>query len=55
MCTQKDVLFHKNQGKKQLQVARYWNGYPEKIVQETEWVALLNWDSITDQVEHGVP
>ena len=66
MCTQKDVLFHKNQGKRQRQVARmlginretvarYWNGSPEEIFQESEWVALINWDSIIDQVEHGVP
>lgn len=66
MSTQKDVLFHKNQGKKQRQVARilginretvarYWNGPPEEVLQEMEWVALLNWDYITDQVEHGVP
>lgn len=66
MCIQKDVLFHKEQGKKQRQVARilginretvarYWNGSLDEISQEAEWVALLNWDYITDQVEHGVP
>ncbi len=66
MSTQKDVLFHKNQGKKQRQVARilginretvarYWDGPPEDISQEQAWVALLNWDTIVDQVEHGVP
>lgn len=66
MSTQKDVLFYKNQGKKQRQVARilginretvarYWNGSPEAFLQEMEWVALLNWDYIIDQVEHGVP
>jgi hypothetical protein len=66
MCIQKDVLFHKEQGKKQRQVARilginretvarYWNGSVDEISQEAEWVILLNWDHITDQVEHGVP
>jgi transposase len=66
MSIQKDILFHKNQGKKQRQVARilginretvarYWNGSPEEEFQELEWVALLNWDYIADQVEHGVP
>jgi transcriptional regulator with XRE-family HTH domain len=66
MSLQKDVLFYKNQGKKQRQVARilginretvarYWNGSPEEILQESEWMVLLNWDYVTDQIEHGVP
>jgi DNA invertase Pin-like site-specific DNA recombinase len=64
MSIQNDILNYKNQGKKQRQVARllgvnretfarYWNGSPEEVPQELEWVALLNWDHITDQVEHG--
>lgn len=66
MSIQNDVLFHKKQGKTQRQVAgilginretvaRYWNGSPEEISHELEWVALLNWDYITDQIKHGVP
>ncbi len=66
MSIQKEVLFHKGQGKKQRQVARtlginretvarYWNGSPEEFIQEPEWVPLLNWDYIADQIEHGVP
>lgn len=66
MSIQNDILNYKNQGKKQRQiarllginretVARYWNGPPEEVAQELEWVAPLNWDYITDQIEHGVP
>jgi len=66
MSIQKDVLYHKSLGKNKSKVARalglnretvarYWNGSPEEIFQEPEWVALLNWDYIVDQVEHGVP
>lgn len=66
MSTQKDVLHHKSLGKKQRQiarilginretVARYWDGTPEEIIQEPDWVACLNWDYILDQLEHDVP
>jgi hypothetical protein len=66
MSIQKDVLYHKALGKNKSEVARvlginretvsrYWDGAPEEIIQEPEWVALLNWDYITDQIEHDVP
>lgn len=66
MSTQKNVLHHKSLGKNKTEVAqilginretvsRYWEGSPETIMQEPEWVALLNWDYIIDQIEHGVP
>ena len=66
MSIQNDVLFHKNQGKKQRlvdrilginreTVSRYWNAYPEEALQEFEWVVLLNWDYITGlQRPHSV-
>ncbi|MCM2351967.1 MAG: IS21 family transposase [Bacteriovoracaceae bacterium] len=66
MSIQKDVLHHKGLGKNKSEIARvlginretvsrYWDGSPEEIIQEPEWVALLNWDYITDQIEHDVP
>lgn len=66
MSTQKNVLHHKSLGKNKSEVAqilginretvsRYWEGSPDEVVQEPEWVALLNWDYIIDQVEHDVP
>ena len=59
MDIQKDVLYYKNQGKKQRQVARilginretvarYWNGSPQEISEKPKWVATLNWDYIVD-------
>jgi hypothetical protein len=65
MSTQKDVLHHKRLGKNKSEVARilginretvlrYWEGSPEEIINEPEWIPLLNWDYIIDQIEHGV-
>jgi transcriptional regulator with XRE-family HTH domain len=66
MSIQKDILHHKGHGKSKSEIARllgvnretiirYWNGEVENVVQALEWVALLNWDYISDQIEHGVP
>jgi hypothetical protein len=64
MSIQNDILNYKNQGKKtapDCSPSRSQSGNsctllecpPEEVAQELEWAALLNWDQITDQVEHG--
>jgi hypothetical protein len=65
MSVQQDVLQYKKLGKKQRHVARllgvnsetvarYWNEHADEALSSLEWVSVLNWDYIRDQLNSGV-